>query len=81
MMTWFADIIQGLNDYAGLFALLALFAAILVPIGIYKKGREDERKAMQDELDSIKDSEIFPMSIEDRKYYARKTFLQKQQKK
>lgn len=73
--------IKSLNDYSGLFALLALAAAIFVPIIAYKWQRKNERQAAQEELDVMKENEGFPMSIEDRNYYIRKRMLEKTLKK
>ena len=75
------EILSWLNECAGLFALLALVAAIIVPILIYKKQRENERKKAREELDAIKDNEIFPMSIEERNYFVKKRMLEKTAKK
>ena len=75
------EILLWLNECAGLFALFALVAAIIVPILIYKKQRENERQKAQEELDAIKENEIFPMSIEDRNYFVKKRMLEKTAKK
>ena len=76
MFEWFKEAIKSLNDYAGLFSLLAMIAAIIVPYRIYKKERNDrsnvERQAMQDELEAIEQNSRFPMSIEAREYFTKK---------
>ena len=77
MMEW----IYSLNAYAGLFSLLAVIAAIVVPYAIYKKGRKDERRAMQDELDAMNDMSRFPMDTDSRNYYIRKSLLERWSKK
>ncbi len=69
--------LEWLNNYAGLFSLLAVLAAILVPCFIYKRQRNDERQAMKDELDSIREHERFPMSVEEREYCAKRSTLEK----
>ena len=76
MFEWFKEAIKSLNDYAGLFSLLAMIAAIIVPYCVYKKERNDrsnaERQAMQDELEAIEQNSRFPMSIEAREYFTKK---------
>ena len=44
--------IESLNNYAGLFSLLAVLSAIVVPIVIYKKERKAEKLSMKDELEA-----------------------------
>lgn len=66
-----------LNQYSGLFSLLAVFAAIIIPVIIYQKEKCDQRKDAQDELDAMKDNGKFPMSMEDRNYYIRRSVLEK----
>ena len=77
----FNRIIEYLNNYAGLFSLLAVLAAIFVPCIIFKKERNEERKALQDELDSIEEISHFSMSQEDRRYFTRRNTLGKRLKK
>lgn len=67
-----------LNQYSGFLSLLAVIAAVVVPIIIYRKEKSDQRKAAQDELDAMNDNARFPMSMEDRNYYVRKSALEKQ---
>ena len=52
-MSNIVDFIEGLNDYAGLFSLLAVLAAVFVPFIIYKKEQKSERQAMKDMLNSL----------------------------
>jgi len=66
-----------LNNYSGLFALLAFLATVIVPFYIYRKQKRDERQAMQDEYDAISETERFPMSIDEREYYAKRRKLAK----
>lgn len=66
-----------LNQYSGFFSLLAVFAAIIIPVIIYQKEKSDQRKDAQDELDAMKDNGKFPMSMEDRNYYIRRSVLEK----
>ena len=72
-----SSIIESLNNYAGLFSLLAVLAAIVVPIGIHKRERKEERLAMKDELEAMQDNSRFPMSFEEREYYTKKSKLEK----
>lgn len=67
---------ESLNNYAGLFSLLAVLAAIIVPCVIYKKERKAKRQAMQDELDALNGVSRFPMTYEERKFYAKKSALE-----
>lgn len=70
-----------LNECAGLFALLALVAAIAMPLFIFWLQKRSERKALQDEYDARKDLEQFPMNVEDRNDFVRKQLLAKWLKK
>lgn len=67
-----------LNQYSGLFSLLAVLASIVIPIVIYEKGKSDKRKDAQEELDAMNNNARFPMSMEDRNYYVRRHVLEKQ---
>lgn len=70
-----------LNECAGLFALLALVAAIAMPLFIFWLQKRNDRKAMKDEYDARKDLEQFPMNVEDRNDFVRKQLLAKWLKK
>ena len=72
-----SSIIESLNNYAGLFSLLAVLAAIVVPIVIHKRERKEERLVMKDELEAMQDNSRFPMSFEEREYYTKKSKLEK----
>ncbi len=76
-----ANIFERLNDYSGLFALLAFLAAAIVPIRVYRKQKRDERRAMKDELDAMDDVSRFSMTAEDREYYAKRGKLEKSLKR
>lgn len=69
--------IKSLNDYAGLFSLLALVATVVVPIIIYIVQKKGERQAMQDEYDAMMGAARFPMDAEQRKFYTKKQKLEK----
>lgn len=69
--------IESLNDYSGFFSLLAVLAAVFVPIAIYKWERKNERQAMKDELEAMQDNSHFPMTIEEREYYTKQGKLEK----
>ena len=76
-MSNIVDLIESLNDYAGLFSLLAVLAAVFVPFIIYKKERKSERQAMKDELEAMRENSHFPMTIEEREYYTKQGKLEK----
>ena len=69
--------IESLNNYAGLFSFLAVLAAVIVPIVIYKWERKNERQAMKDELEAMRENSHFPMTIEEREYYTKQGKLEK----
>ena len=51
-MEWLKNIIEALNDYAGLFSLLAVVAAIVVPWRIYQRNRKEDLQRLKDELET-----------------------------
>lgn len=55
-MEWIQKIISELNNYAGLFSLLAVVVAIIgiyVSVRIHRKKAEEELRQLQDELDEM----------------------------
>ena len=80
-----------LNEYSGLFSLLAVVAsivAIVISVMIYRKQKKDQENFYQkqqndhlqdlgDEYEAIESTSMFPMSIADREFYGRKRFLEK----
>ena len=55
-MEWIQNIIAELNNYAGLFSLLAVVVAIIsiyVSVRIHRKKAEEELRQLQDELDEM----------------------------
>ncbi|MEE1095071.1 MAG: hypothetical protein UH084_00665 [Paludibacteraceae bacterium] len=55
-MEWIQKIISELNNYAGLFSLLAVVVAIIgiyVSVRIHRKKAEEEFLQLQDELDEM----------------------------
>lgn len=55
-MEWIQNIIAELNNYAGLFSLLAVVVAIIsiyVSVRIHRKKTEEELRQLQDELDEM----------------------------
>lgn len=80
-----------LNEYSGLFSLLAVVAsivAIVVSVMIYRKQKKDQENFYQkqqndllqdlrDEYEAIESNSMFPMSLAERGYYGRKSFLEK----
>lgn len=73
------EIIKSLNDFAGLFALLALLVSILMPYLLYIREKKDKKKTMRDELKIYDEMSRypFPMSNEERKFCAHKELLKK----
>lgn len=71
------SILDSLNQYAGLFSLLAVLAAIIVPYRIYKRQRSDEYQSIRDELDAMNDAGRFAMTGDERERFAKRTFLEK----
>lgn len=77
-----------LNEYSGLFSLLAVVAsivAIVVSVMIYRKQKKDQENFYQkqqndllqdlrDEYEAIESTSMFPMSLAERGYYGRKSF-------
>ena len=69
-----------LNEYSGLFSLLAVVTsvvAIVVSVMIYRKQKKDHLQDLKDEYDAIEKTSIFPMSIAEKEYYSRKNYLEK----
>ena len=80
-----------LNEYSGLFSLLAVVASIVsivVSVMIYRKQKKDQENFYQnqqndllqdlrDEYEAIESTSMFPMSLAERGYYGRKSFLEK----
>ncbi len=71
-------LMETLNNFAGLFSLLAVLAAIVVPIVLYKIERKHDRQAKQDELEAMNGTSRFPMSNDERLWYTRKHQLEKE---
>lgn len=72
---------ETLNNYAGLFALLALIATIVVPYIIYKWQKKEERQKLQDEYDALQQSLRVPFTKEQREINIKKYVLEKQLKR
>ena len=66
-----------LNNYSGLFSLLAVLASVLVPFWIYRKQKKEHLQDLKDELDAMEENSVFPMGLAERKYYGRKSYLKK----
>ena len=78
-----------LNEYSGLFSLLAVVAsivAIVVSVMIYRKQKKDQENFYQkqqndllqdfrDEYEAIESTSMFPMSLAEREFYIRKSYL------
>ena len=69
-----------LNEYSGLFSLLAVVASIVsivVSVMIYRKQKKDHLQDLKDEYDAIESTSKFPMSIAEREYFIHESCLQK----
>ena len=69
-----------LNDYSGLFSLLAVLVSlggVVAAIMIYRKQKEDQFQDLKDEYEAMRSSEMFPMGHEERRYFGRKEYLEK----
>ena len=86
-----------LNEYSGLFSLLAVVASVIVPFWIYRKQKKEQEKYyykqkkdqeyfylkqqqdhlqdLQDEYEAIESNSMFPMSLAEREFYSRKSYL------
>lgn len=60
------EFIDGLNKYAGLFSLLAVLAAVIIPILIYYLERRDYKKTIRNKFEASNENYIFPMSESER---------------
>lgn len=69
-----------LNEYSGLFSLLAVVASIVsivVSVIIYRKQKKQQLQDLQDELEAIDECSTFPMGHNEREHFVRKCYLQK----
>ena len=66
-----------LNEYSGLFSLLAVVASVIVPLWIYRKQKKEHLQDLKDEYDAMEENSVFPMGLAEREYYGRKRYLQK----
>ena len=69
-----------LNEYSGLFSLLAVVASIVsivVSVMIYRKQKKQQLQALQDEYEAIESNSKFSMNIAEKEYYSRKNYLEK----
>ena len=69
-----------LNEYSGLFSLLAVVASIVsivVSVVIYRKQKKQQLQDLQDEYEAIESNSKFPMSIAEREYFIHESCLQK----
>ena len=56
------EFIDGLNEYAGLFSLLAVLAAVIIPMIVYWLERRSYKKSIRNKLEASKEHYVFPMS-------------------
>lgn len=66
-----------LNEYSGLFSLLAVVASVIVPFGIYRKQKKEHLQDLKDEYDAMEENSVFPMGLDEREFYGRKSYLEK----
>lgn len=69
-----------LNEFSGLFSLLAVVAsvvAIVVAVVIYRKQKQQQLQDLKDEYDAMEENSVFPMGLAEREYYGRKSYLKK----
>ena len=66
-----------LNEYSGLFSLLAVVASVIVPLWIYRKQKKEHLQDLKDEYDAMEENSIFSMGLDEREYYGRKSYLEK----
>lgn len=69
-----------LNEFSGLFSLLAVVAsvaAIVVAVVIYRKQKQQQLQDLKDELEAIEHYSALPMGHNERKHFVRKSYLQK----
>ncbi len=77
MIEWFRHIISELNNYAGLFSLLAVVVAIVVPWIIYRKTQKAHKQELQNELEAMEEDMRWAFSSEERQMNIRKRKLEK----
>ena len=66
-----------LNNYSGLFSLLAVLASVIVPFWIYRKQKKEQKQDLKDEYDAMEENSGFPMGLDEREFYGRKKYLEK----
>lgn len=69
-----------LNEYSGLFSLLAVvvsIVSIVVSVIIYRKQKKQQLQDLQDEYEAMESTSKFPMSIAEREYFIHESCLQK----
>ena len=69
-----------LNEYSGLFSLLAVVASVasvIVAVVIDCEQKKDHLQDLKDEYDAMEENSVFPMGLAEREYYGRKRYLQK----
>lgn len=73
-----------LNEYSGFISLVGAFAAVaalVVPFIIRRNDKKEKRRELLDEYEIRERMDKFPMSHEDREYFAQKEILKKKLKK
>lgn len=72
------------NEYSGLISFVGAFAAIagvIVTFYIRRKDKKEKRQELLDEYEIRERMDKFPMTHEDREYFAQKEILKKKLKK
>lgn len=72
---------EALNEYSGLFSLLAVIAAVFIPIIIYYKEKCDKKSERRDEYEAMKTMDKYPMTPEEREHYSKMSRFEKEFKK
>ena len=80
-MEFIKQIIEFLNSCAGLLSLLAVLAAIIVPIVIHRIQRKSERHDLQDELDAMNEVSRHSFDADSRMFYIKRSALDKKLKR
>lgn len=73
-----------LNEYSGFISLVGAFAAVaalVVPFIIRRNDKKEKRRELLDEYEIRERMDKFPMTHEDREYFAQKEILKKKLKK
>lgn len=73
--------LEWLNQYSGFLSLLAVLAAIFIPIIIYQKNKRDKRKDLMDEYEAMHEENWSHQIINGREWRVRQRYLEKKIRK